>query len=306
MKKYAVAFACDNNYAMPFAVTLESMLQSRHETTFYDVYCLIPGNFSAENIEKIEQIKAKYDNFDLTFINMADTFQNVLMTIDHISHVAFFRLMIPELVKDHDQCLYLDVDMIVKEDLSELISTDLGDNLIGAVANPSFATRTKVKDYPIEIGTYFNSGMVLFNSKKILEENKHLEFYNRVSENFKCLDQDLLNVCTNGRVHFIDLRYNLLVKLTSFDQAPRARKMYREKFDKALKTPAIIHYANREKPWNYDGVDYEEDWLSVFHNSVYSDMKLVRKPFRRAIFKMIMNYLNNVKRNLIGKKIRQH
>lgn len=303
MKKYAVAFACDNNYAMPFAVTLESMLLHRKETTFYDVFCMVPSGFSQENMQRIEKIKQKYSNFKLTFLDMKDAFQSLSMTVKHISYVTYFRLKIPELITDHDQCLYLDVDMIVKQDLSDLIGLPLGDNLVGAVVNPAFATRSKVKTYPIPAGTYFNAGMILFNSKKIREEGLSEKLYAMISEDFKCMDQDLLNVATTGRVAFVDLKYNFLIKLVTYDQEMRCRSLYGQGYDEARDTPAIIHYANREKPWAYSNVPYEKDWHDVFAQSVYADMNLTFQPYKVKKFSLLKNYLNNQKRRLFGKKV---
>ena len=60
MKIIPVALAADNNYAMPMAVSMTSMLESANKDTFYDFYLLIPSDFSDENKEKINKLQEAY------------------------------------------------------------------------------------------------------------------------------------------------------------------------------------------------------------------------------------------------------
>lgn len=48
-KVIPIALAADNNYAMPMAVTITSILENANKNTFYDFYLLIPSEFSTKN-----------------------------------------------------------------------------------------------------------------------------------------------------------------------------------------------------------------------------------------------------------------
>lgn len=56
-KVIPIALAADNNYAMPMAVTITSILTNANKDTFYDFYLLIPSDFSVENKEKLKKLQ---------------------------------------------------------------------------------------------------------------------------------------------------------------------------------------------------------------------------------------------------------
>lgn len=271
MNKYPVVFACDENYAMPFAVTVESLLGSADKNTFYDVYCLVPELFSEETMERLKKIQEKYQNCNITYLNLSGEFEEVKMNIAHISFVTYYRFKIAELLPQYDKALYLDVDMIINKDLTDLFETDLKDCYVGAVKHPTLLHRTKIQDMEVPENSYFNAGQLLMNLDLIRKDNKDKEFINMMPKQLPIQDQDILNIVCGKKVKHLPLKYNMMTRLCSPFERLNAKKIYKKTYDEALKNPSIIHYADRTKPWDYSNVPFNDLWDKVFVNSCYGD-----------------------------------
>src|SRR5699024_1632037 len=87
---------------------------------------------------------------------------------------AYFRLLLPELLPGVKRILYLDVDMLVLDNLVEIYRTDLGNNILGFVRDFPI---TNDKNYSscLLLGKfgnrYFNSGMLLMDLVAMRENN---------------------------------------------------------------------------------------------------------------------------------------
>jgi lipopolysaccharide biosynthesis glycosyltransferase len=94
---------------------------------------------------------------------------------------------------------------------------------------------------------YFNSGVILFNLKKIRQDNKAKELFVFMKENqnkIQMPDQDALNVVFYKQVTYLDSKkYNNLM-------FTRVKVDWKKK--KELENDAcIIHYVGADKPWFY-------------------------------------------------------
>lgn len=262
MKKLAVSFAIDENYLKPFLVCATSLMENRNENYFYDIFLLVPGDFTKESINKILKFEKCYENFKVNIINLEDAFSDVKMNIPHISYITYFRFELAKYLKGYDKCLYMDVDIIINKDISELFDIDLGDKLLGAVAHPSYSKRVKNKitRRRMRLGSYFNAGVLLFNLGQIRKEEKDKEWIALIERAFNTQDQDILNYSCYKRVKYIDIKYNYMSKIlrSNFMVKLLAIKLYG--FKVFSRVPSIIHYADKIKPWNDNGMPFWKEW----------------------------------------------
>ncbi|MCG8532073.1 MAG: glycosyltransferase family 8 protein [Desulfovibrionales bacterium] len=319
-----IVFACDNNYAMPFGVALESLLASKRDDSHYAVYCLVPDDFSNENRQKIEATCEKYPNSTLQYCNVGKEFSNTTMQIEHISHVTYYRLLLPELLPQHDVCLYLDVDIIVCDDLTPMFEIDLADNYLGGVKHPLYAQETMFQDYSIPPESYVNAGVLLMNLKKMRQDNLQKAFLGLVPKKFKTQDQDILNITCRERITYLDLRYNMMVPLFDLKKSIKAKFMYGTSYYTAAYNPVIIHYSNKEKPWDFRNIVYNNLWDMTYKRTAFYDPERLRnrknvhykeryinsavasikyRLFRWKIFRTLSLYKKQYK-DLIRKKFR--
>ena len=290
MKKIPVVFACDDNYAMAFAVAVESLLANKADNTFYDIYCLIPEALSSDNLAKIKQLDLKYTNFKLTYIAPDEQLKDIEMPVGHLSYVTYYRLFVPELLHDYEKVLYLDVDLIIKSDLSLLFDTDLENCYLGAIKHPDLHKLTQVGRYSIPPDSYFNAGVLLMNLGLIRKDNKQREFISLINEEFSSFDQDILNVSCSGKVKYLDMKYNMMTKLCYFVIRFMTMFINRKELKSARKNPSIIHYADREKPWDYANLPYNTIWDENYKTSAFYDAKILenRKSLNYFVHNIIL------------------
>lgn len=105
-----------------------------------------------------EREKARFrevcPSLDLVFFELGDVLPDTLTTRAYLSPLAFTRVFMPQLV-EWSRFIYLDIDMIVRADLRELIELDLGDAPVASVK---------------EDGEY-NSGLMVVNADLWRKEN---------------------------------------------------------------------------------------------------------------------------------------
>lgn len=163
------------------------------------------------------------------------------------------RLFAAELLpKTVNRFLYLDSDMIVRHSLVPLLDVDIAGNIAAVCAEP-----TIYRD--ISAGPYFNSGMMLIDRGRWMEEkitDRCMEYYRQKNGTLSFVDQDILNAVLAGKVKFVSQRWNFFTNYVyeSYaaltDRAPWYEKICtREDFENFRKDPAVVHFAGDERPW---------------------------------------------------------
>ena len=73
---------------------------------------------------------------------MKKTFENI--NTSHKALSSYYRLLVGDLLpKELDKCIFLDVDICVCKDLSEIFNIDIKDNYIAGVLDPDFYTNNE-------------------------------------------------------------------------------------------------------------------------------------------------------------------
>ena len=271
-----VVLAADNNYAMPMMVTMASMIQTAAESTIYHFYLLVPGGFSENNVEKIKRLCDSSGKCTVKIIDMHSAYKNAYIREGHhITIAAYYRLQIPSLLPEIDKCIYLDVDVVVRDDLAEFWDTELQDYyLFGVRAAGYYDTVKKIENRKKTMGisdfdTYLNSGVLLMNLKKIREDKLERRFAELAEEDWESQDQDILNIACHGGIKLAEFKYNAMTKYpldddNAYEKIVCLKREYKKNdWDFGRKSPVIIHYADKAKPWIMPGAVYADAWWSV-------------------------------------------
>ncbi len=168
-----LASNCDNDYILFYATLLKS-IEINHKTPEKIVSYLIGDNISEENKSKVEQ-SLTLNKIEIRWMTCADfmpdgySLPNDRSTfpISIYMNIYLPRGLPPEIKK----ILYLDVDMIVLDDISNLYNLDLGGNVLAAALD-----RIKIFDHWAgilnykELGLdgnspYFNTGVMLIDAE---------------------------------------------------------------------------------------------------------------------------------------------
>ena len=142
------------------------------------------------------------------------------------SYMTLLRCCLGFIFENEHKMLWLDIDTIIDEDISDLFEIDMNGYYYAGVYEPKKS---------IDVFRYINAGVLLCNLDLLRENMKEAEmiaFLNNVRLNW--LDQDIINILCQGRIRLIGSEYNLNGFVT-----PVIR-------------PKIIHFAAVK--------DYTEEW----------------------------------------------
>ncbi len=274
-KEIPVVFAVDDNYAPFLSVALNSILKNVSVDYFLKVYVLNTG-LSKANEEKIIELAEKYSSdVDVEYIDVTkrlDGLAEKMHLRDYYTKAIYYRIFIPSLFPNYDKIIYVDCDIVLLEDISELFNVDLGDNIIGAVHEEAMSSYDCFGYYSEEFLDvprldYFNSGLLVINTKEYKKQNVEKKFIDLMLEHkFEVApDQDYLNVVCKGKVKYLDIGWN---------KTPIPEKAFD---DKDLK---LIHYKLNFKPWLYKGIRYEEYfWKYAKDTPFYLDLLKMRDDY---------------------------
>ncbi|MEB3768266.1 glycosyltransferase family 8 protein [Acinetobacter sp. MD2] len=243
-----IAFAIDKNYLKPCGVTIFSIIKNNSDlkikfhifTTYFDESFF--NELIAENIQ-IEVHILKTDYFDQ------------LQTTGHFTTAIYYRLSIANILNNKvDKFIYLDADILCSGSIKELLNLELNDHLLCAVRDSSM----KVQDIT-NLGLpknqlYFNSGVLLINTKKWLDFKVFEKFTQLINKkNYEYPDQDVLNIILKDHTYYLDEKFNY------FSKNPIA--------------PVFTHFVSTPKPWSICAIN-NESYLEYYYQSPWRNIPL--------------------------------
>ena len=243
--KRAVVFAGDYAYIRQIETAMKSICRHNSHLKIYLLNQDIPQEWFSRLRIYLQEMGG--DLIDCKLIGQQ--FQmNWSNKLPHINHMTFARYFIPDFVTE-DKVLYLDSDLIVTGDLTDLFELDLGENYLGA-ARSCFGA-----------GVGFNAGVLLINNKKWKSETirqKLIELTEKEHENVKEGDQSILNMLFKEQYSLLEDKYNFQI---GFD-AGAAEKNHAFIFEIPLTPlPKILHYISPDKPWKQFSVGrLRDEW----------------------------------------------
>lgn len=300
-----IVCSIDENYIEYCGVMLTSLVvHTPHEK--FRIHIICSSMVENKGKEKLKAFCDKYQAevyfYDVDYSLIKDF---PIRKQDHLSLAAYLRLFMSELIPSHiNKVLYLDCDLIAVESIKELWEKNIDDIAVAAVEERSpFDTQSPVTlKYPTEY-SYFNSGVMLINlqkwrEKKFVDECKHYISLNY--DNIKLHDQDVLNALLYKEKEFISIRWNLM---DFFLYAkPEVQSNRKEDWQKALKSPAIIHFTGKRKPWMYNCDSPYRDLYIQFAKlhgwHVINHKNAIHYCLRKILYKIIkkkktINLVNN-------------
>ena len=290
--KTPLAIAFTPGYFVPAAAMLQSLLDA--STGDFEVLCLV----TEEIPERMQEMLLRLGGGRMSFryLPLKGRLEGVYVD-PRYTEAASFRLLLPELLPEYDRIVYIDCDVIVRQDIGRLFrSTDLGGNLLAAVFEaPIEHQAERFRALGCDPARYFNSGFLLMNlslmraektSERLLEACRvpYLEFP----------DQDALNQVCLGRVLPLSPLYNGI--RTFF--IPRYRPEFERQYGTALwdevQKNGTIHYTGG-KPWQLFTVQFAR-WWEVYESlpgeirsewtpdaRIYRFWRIYRSPLGRVL-----------------------
>ena len=275
-----LVLASDDNYAQHVAVVAASVLCNTKQ--MLNIHLLSDG-ITRERLILIENTVQRLGGI-LTVHDMSsnECFDS-LFTSGHISKATYFRLDIANILpKNVKKIIYMDVDLLVLQDIAELWQYDLQGRPLAAVPDYGImASRRLMKQKKNVIGLptcsqYFNAGVVIMD----LEQWRKSDYSRQVIElasagNFPHHDQDALNKVFMGNWIALPLKWNVIPPVFNLLSKILLNGDLRKNAIAARKDKAILHYAGRYKPWEFDShKGFNDAYYFYLHQTNFSDVKM--------------------------------
>ena len=274
IKEIPIFFAIDDAYTPFLAVALQSLIDNASKNYNYSIKVL-HTNVKEENKEKIIN-KYKSENVNIEYVDLNYYIEKVkdkLYTRDYYTNTTYFRLFLPELYPQYNKVLYLDSDIIIKGDISELYNTELGTNLVAAAPDDIIQYNKVFQDYAeLVVGVskyqyYFNAGVLLMNLDELRKfdfQNKFLYLLGTVKFSV-AQDQDYLNRLCKGRVTLLDRAWDCMPLVNETTKVEDIK---------------LVHYNFAYKPWHFEDVLYQEFfWEYAEKTEFYDEIMKIRDSY---------------------------
>jgi lipopolysaccharide biosynthesis glycosyltransferase len=242
-----LALAADRNMEVGLHVTLYTALKFLHPDCSTTIHLFVK-DFSDRAINRLHQTLAPYiGRYDLKVTDARGLNLGNGRCL-YSSKMPYASLVAANLI-DAERILFLDADLLVLMDVSEIFSHELDGKTAGVVFLNKVA-EVWSEEYTVlkKIGLaddlpYFSSGVVLFDAKKWKEKKlteKCFEIIDQYSSELRNTDQTVLNAALGGDVFLLPDNYH--------------RIFYAGGWSVDINTSnCICHLGGAPKPWDFLG-----------------------------------------------------
>lgn len=296
-----IAFILDESYFMPTCVAMTSIICNKNFDTVYNFYIIAKevSENSIQILKKFEEI-----NIKINIINVENCkkYKDLEKKDFPVTTAALLKFDLANLLPcSVNKVLYLDGDIIVQKDLTELYNTDISCEYAGVIKDYRGITlkgdfRERLK---INHNAYFNSGVLLLNLDLIRKDNlpvKLLEY--RISGVNYYMDQDAFNVVFKENVKYLSFYFNLQLSCWRFAKSEELANYYNlltcnDKYE-YIKKSIILHYT-ADKPWKYYDYHGADIWLYYYLQSPLKNFYLERDSIlsRKEVQSDVNKYYQN-------------
>ena len=262
MEKNEIVIVCaaDNQFADALTVMIYSVLKTSSSKNI-KLYVL-DGGISLLAKNRISTLVNKRGN-RIKFLKMDENMFKGYLVSERLTQAIYYRLLIPDLLlgENVQKAIYLDCDLMLNADISELWNVELGRNVLAAVAETNEGCRyvsspralRLYKELGIpEKNKYFNSGVLVMNLEEWRKRNITAKVCNYLTENREQViyhDQDGLNAILWDSWLELPTDWNVMSYLFITEHKHQVINMEKETVEQLRKNPKIVHFTGWKKPW---------------------------------------------------------
>lgn len=289
-----IAFAPDNNYVMPTTVALTSLLVNNktEDLCIYIIY--LENDLSISNRNIFENLANEFDKKIL----FKEVKRKALDKFPKFRHglSAYLRIFTPVLLPDVDKLIYLDGDIIVNKNISELFNIDVSNFEIAGVSDlKQLFDPEYLKIIGFKYNRYYiNTGVLLMNLRALRELNILVQtdsYLKKYKDLIYHEDQDILNcICPN--ILLLPPKYNSIIHLWNKNLRVCKQIWNEHEIKEAKYDPIIIHYLGGLKPWKYEVYHpYKKLWYKYLKKTCFASY-VPPYTFRKILSKAKIYIIN--------------
>lgn len=243
-----ICCSTDNNYIQHCAVMLCSLFENNKNNNF-NIHILI-NDLSEENKLILEELALRYNAKVLFYkVDSSKLIGCKYRKWRPLTEAAYFRILLSSIIPlDISKILYLDCDIVVNGEISDLFNLEINNYPLAAVKDPYYVNEAHLNQLSLPYGSdYFNSGVMLINLDywRINKSEKKLLEYAKRERVVYCHDQDALNYVFKNNWYRLHPKWNRPNTLSP-NEIEFLDKKDKSEFKNNYK---IIHYIDTPKPW---------------------------------------------------------
>ncbi|MGN0929691.1 MAG: glycosyltransferase family 8 protein [Alphaproteobacteria bacterium] len=301
-----IAFITDDNYIFPVKVVIKSIIANKNIDTKYNIN-IICVEVSDDNCKVLKDLEELGNG--KVFINLIDK-KNIFKDIKMPAYVtpsALFKFSLAEILNDIDKCLYIDSDTMIQKDLSELYNIDI-DNVYAGVIQDYHTIYYKEMNKKLNLGGYFNSGVMLLNLKKMREDGIAEKLIAQKKKEIETntvvfMDQNALNVVFEEKVKSLPLIYNYSTVYNIDELIICLPDEIRNNLQYYKDNAVIVHFSGGMKPWKILRLDkhFISFWKYVDGNDFLQIMDVIHNTIQQEKNNLTLLFENKI--NVLEKEI---
>lgn len=280
---YNIVCVFDYKYIQHAAVMLCSLLENNLKKEF-SIYCItdiksynILNKCRYNDISDVEKLTNLCKQYKAELFILPCSLEGIQdLPIGQWSTFMYLKLFMPIVLPNEiKRCLFLDVDMVINDDIDSLYNMELNNNVIAAAEDIPDCIEYKSRLQLLEEDVYINSGVMVCDMirwREMQHRNDIFDFARSISVNIRN-EQDVLAVYFRKLIKLIPIKWNMVTFY--FMQTPKIFECYIPQLKAARRNPAIIHFAAPIKPWFSDCIHPYRNLYRKY---------LMKTPWRDAIF----------------------
>ena len=302
----------DWNYARHCAVSMISLLETNKMNK---IKIFIMTSFmSQENIDEFKRIVNQF-NQEIEFIIseniIPEELKSIIINRKNLTRWAWYRLFFPLFIKWIERILYLDCDVLVIKDISDIYNRDMNWKAIAWYYDTIFSC---YKNKLFNLKNYINSGILLFDVWKYqmdkISVKKMKEINNLYSNYFNGCDQDKINIIFKDDIFVYKEWMNYLIEnkyINKWIQNAQILHCLEKPYVKYSSIPDKIrdlyyNYLNLTK-WKWYPEQEAKFWfIKYLYNSFYLFFsRLLAAVLPESIMKKLITTVRILKQKIIAK-----
>ncbi len=250
-----LVFGSDENDAMPLAVALYSTLVHLERDCSLYLYIIDGGISDICRRRLCRVVDANHIDIELEWLTPNISLLRDMKIGGHITAATYYRLFIPDILPEgFDKAIYLDCDVQVEADLTQLWREDIGGHALLAVRDfliPYVSSPGGLANYQ-ELGfkpatPYFNAGVLVMNLKRWRAEKiseRVFHYLRQYKEALNFLSQEGLNAVLAGDWGMLDPKWNVASSIFSYERWEESafKEEIKAVRDDLLQNPYIHHF----------------------------------------------------------------
>lgn len=289
---YHITCNTDDNYSQHCMAMLCSLFENNKNESF--TIHILCKSLSDYNQKSLIRLTESYEQKIIFHIVDDSPLDGVQFRINRpLTKAAYYRLLLSSILKDIDEVLYLDCDVIILGKVRELFDLEIKNYALAAVIDGMPYNTHHQMQLHLPVNAHcFCSGIMLINLsywRTYNIESKLLDFAKRKRTPVYLHDQDVLNHVLANQWFMLPPKWN--VNVMSIKHSPYLRFYH---YEEMIFNPAVIHYCSGiTKPWYKapcPGKFYYKHYLKLSKYEYASFKQLSTKQYLKCVYSYIRIY----------------